>query len=274
MLEVLLALAFAVSPLDLHGAQTQLDLEAIRRGVETRLGPRAEDWHIGLERDGPSRLRVTLSPPSGSTFIRSIELAGDDDARARQVAAELALLIDQHAVAPAAASVSRGAPRLDAPRAFIAAGFGLGGNFASEVALDTRLGVAGGGYVAGQHLVPWASVEWSRSSEAPLSVDALRANVGLAAGSPAIRDLLWFGGLVRGGVVIAYARERGRDRATAATIAAAAAVHIRWRRLWGALEFGPELTLPPLRFVGSEATFRWDPVRFAVNLRLGFLFRR
>jgi len=265
-------LAFAVAPLDLSGTATEVDLDEVRTAIEVRLGHGTDGWSVVVTDESASRVQVQLTPPTGPRFERSVVLESPDSAgRARQLAATLAILVEQHE--PPLAPLDESPPP-HVPIGWLGLGGRVAGNFAPDVAVDGGIGLGGGGWLVKEHVQPRGELGWSRSTAEPLTVDALRASAQLALGGQVGHGLAWIGGGVGAGLVRVVARETETDRTTVGAFAVCGIAQVRWRWLLAELDLGPEVLTSPLHFEGASASLDWNRVRFVFGIRVGYVFRK
>lgn len=269
------------APLEVRNASTELDVEGVRAGVDLRLGSAASNWTVDVTDTEPTEVLLVLTSPSGESFSRRVALEGEDPAaRARQLSATVALMIEHLAAEAEAEAGEVAAPATvqgtvhPKPVGWAAIGARLGSNFTGEPGFEGGVGLAGGGWLVHEHVQPFGGVTWTRSAAGGLVVHGLRISGGMAAGASLAQGRLWIGGALQASALAAIARDRSQSTAWSAALSPQGVVQVRIGRWMLGVHLGPEWLLPPLRFVGAERSLRWRTLRFSLDFRLGAVFRR
>jgi hypothetical protein len=278
-----LHLLLAAPPVEVTSDAMDLDPTATREGLAVRLGAQADGWTVDVHDDptAPTAVLVRMRPPAGEPVERSVVLAGTTaEERSRELAAELALVIEQHGrerAAPPAEAPAKPTPPEPAPpprshRGFVAVAGRVGAGLSRQVDPDAGIDLRGGAYLVREHVVPMLSVGWSRSSAGPLVFDAVRFGAGAAFGAPLSRGRLWLGAGVLPQAMWAQARERVEAAAWWSSTEVSLQLHVRLRGFLLLLRTGVDLTFPPAVARGSDGRIRWGPVRFAAGVGIGAAF--
>jgi hypothetical protein len=276
MLPLLCALALLgpSDPLVVRADAGPIDPQAVRHGVEIRLGDDARGWEVDISGDDPRRLDLRITPPGGEPFDRDVTLDGVTlEDRSRELSAVLVIMIEQHEVAePTNGSGAAGAAAR--PSGFVAGAGHVAAGAPADVGVGAEL--LGGAWLLREHLQPWAEVGWIRAAARDLTVDGLRFGLGLAAGSALGDGRVWLGGAAIPRAVWTHARDATRASAWTSSTFVGALVQLRLHRarLVFLLRTGADLGGPPLRFRGNDDALRWGTVRFAASLGVGVSFGR
>jgi hypothetical protein len=273
---------FFSAPPQVTSDAMDLDPVATQSGLSVRLGAQADGWIIEVHDDptAPTAALVRMRSPAGETLEeRSVVLAGTtDEERSRELAAELALVIEQHdrqrTAPPKPTPKPKPAPPPEPvePRGLLAVSARAGVGLARAVDVDAGVDLRGGAYLVREHVVPLASIGWSRSSAGPLTFDAIRFGIGAAFGAPLARGRLWLGAGVLPQAMWARAAERRVAAAWWSSTEVSAQLHVRLRWFLILLRTGVDLTFPPAVARGTDERIRWGPVRFAAGLGIGAVF--
>lgn len=271
MLVLVLAAAPAVS-----STSERVDAEATAAALAVRLGTRADDWRVAVADDlDGEHVVVQIHSAAGEDLQRTFFVTGETtEERSRELAAALALVIEEYLPPPTATPPPKPkppqpppVPRRKPPQGWLAVGgrIGLGRPVDADAGVSLR-----GGAVWGRRIVqPIASVAWSRSAERGLTLDGVRFGAGVAIGAELPGTPLWLGGAVVPHAVWAIARHTDRARAWTSATELAALLQVRARWFYGGLRVGAEITEPPLRARGTDVVLRWGHVRLLVGLEIG-----
>jgi hypothetical protein len=262
--------------LRVHGES--VEPHAVQQGLELRVGQGWRRWSIDIS-DGtvPGQVQVQLRDEAGRIHTRALTLEGETvDERSLALASSLALLVEQledrgaEPPEPQPPEPQPPQPRSE-PRTsgFIGVGPRSALNAGRPVAWDVGASVAGGTWLARDHVQPVAELAWARSTAGELKVDALRLGAGVLGGAAGPRGRLWGGG----GAVVRAQWARARASATAAgwwaSPAVMGAIQYRGRILVVGAWIGADLLLPPLRARGDSHVLRWSMVRPMATLHIG-----
>ncbi len=291
-LTALVALALVAPPqLDLHAAV--IDTQAATQGLRARV-IHLDDWSITV-RDATTTTNTTTSPelavevwlraPDGTSHQRRLPLAGTTiEDRSRELAASLALLIEQwddRPPAPSSAPRSTAPPLADPsapdvaardarrPRAWLGLGPRLGlARWPPEAGLDLLFGA----WLLGERLQPLLSVGWSATGREGLGLQTVRFGAGLAVGSPLARGRLWLG--AHGLVHALWARAHDSRTATlwASSSELGGTFQVRGARWFVGVRTGLDLALPELRVRGNNAYLRRGPVQWVLGVSFAMIF--
>ncbi|MBK8238668.1 MAG: hypothetical protein IPK74_24340 [Deltaproteobacteria bacterium] len=242
-----------------------VDDEATRRALTVRAGASADAWSIDVD-DGsaPSEVRATLRHRGGREVQRSFVLASaTTEERSRELAAALALVIEQQAPIDAAPPTASLQTAVRDPIGWLAVGARLGAGRPADV--DGGATLRGGArwrYV--QVVGSWASVHSRRDR---LAVDGVRVGGGAAFGGSV--GPWWIGGQVLPQLQWLFVRDRGRARGVTATTELAALAQLRTHGVWLGLRAGLELATPPVRLLGADDALRFGRARFVLGVEIG-----
>lgn len=253
----------------------RVDPDAVRQGLELRVGDQWQRWTIEVE-DGPlpDQLEVRLRDDAGHVHTRGLTLPGSTVAeRSRELAASLALVLEQLEHRQESPNPLPVQPEPAPPEPPVIHGhLGIGPRVALNVdrtpAPDGGLSLVGGAWLLHDHLQPVAELSWGRSAAGELRVDALRLGGGLLAGGASARGRVWGGGGVLMRAQWAQATAAGTARGWWASPAAVGALQYRGRVIVVGAWLGADFLLPPLRARGDAHTVRWSMVRPMVALYL------
>lgn len=291
-LTALVSLALVAPPqLDLDAAA--IDTQVATQGLRARVGD-LDDWRITV-RDATSGasqelvVEVWLRAPDGSQHRRRLPLAGTTtEDRGRELAASLALLMEQWddrpADAPPSSAPARALPRdrpaeAGAPGPLVAtaprarAWLGLGprlelARWPPEAGLDLLFG----GWLLAERLQPMLSAGWSATGRQGLSVQTLRLGAGLAAGRPLARGRWWLGAHALVHALWARAQDSRSATLWASSSELGGTFQVRGARWFVGLRTGLDLALPELRVRGNTAYLRRGPVQWVLGVSFAMIF--
>jgi hypothetical protein len=272
----LLVLVLATAPA-VTSTSERFDAAATAAALEVRLGRRADDWEITVadELEGDNAV-VQLRSKRGDDVVRTFVVTGETtEDRSRELAAALALVIEEflppEPALPPPEPPPKPQPPPPEPRKRPEGWLAVGGRVGLGQPIDLDAGpTLRGGALWGRRIVqPIVSVAWSRSRERGLTLDGIRFGAGLALGSDLPGTPLWLGGAVVPHALLAFARDTDRDRGWSSATEISALLQVRARWFYGGLRVGAEVTEPPLRAQGTDASLRWGHLRLVVGLELG-----
>ncbi|MCA9711422.1 MAG: hypothetical protein KDK70_36630 [Myxococcales bacterium] len=255
----------------------RVEAQAVVRGLELRVGPRWRAWTIDVADGTEDAVEVRLRAPSGTIHTRRLTLSTETtDARSRELASALALLIEQlrddetEAEAEPLPPTPEPAPPKPAPSGWVGVGPRAALNGRAPVDPDVGVSLAGGAWLLRDHLQPVAELSWSGWSRDTLRLDALRMGAGVLGGlTGGPEGRLWGGG---GALVRAqWARAAAAAVATGwwASPALVGALQYRGRIVVAGAWVGVDLQLPPLRAHDEHSQIRWSIVRPMATLHVG-----
>ena len=277
------ALAFAPEPgAPQHDfAAPGLDAAAVEAGLRARVGDTLDDWQVSVEPSSQAdRYEVEVRDSAGRPVEqRSLELIGDsDEARSRELAASLALIIEAQATAPDPPARTPGPASDEAddappalPRGFVVVEPHLELGSPNALAPGVGLGLGGGGWLVNDRLQLRGRVRWTHAWSGEVQVHGLRTSFGVGGGFPIGR--WWLGGLVMPG----FAWTRGVSTEPSSRFAfggeLSAVAQFRLPRAVFGVRVGTEATLPavlmrPLSEAPSVLTL--VPLRWMLSVELGF----
>lgn len=279
-----LALALAVllaAPPRLDLSATAVDPAATAAGLRARVGP-LEDWSVAADDTAiAGEVAVSLRSPDGRSLTRRIALTGaTQEDRSRELAASLALLIEQWDDPPSPDGPQPEPPRpaltlapAPEPSAPLRGWLGLGPRLElGRSRVEGGLDLQGGVWLLREHLQPLASVGWSAMARDGLSLHTIRFGAGLAAGAPLVAGRLWLGGY---GLTHA-AWTRVHDRKTVHVWASSSELggifQVRGPRWLVGVRTGVELALPELRARGTLARLNRGPLQWVLGVSFGLVF--
>lgn len=255
---------------DVTSRSPSIDGEAVRSALEMRAGDEAQAWDLEID-DGTATGEVRVRLRRDDAHIdRTFVLAGEDtDGRSRELAAALALVIEQHAEAhPAHVTArdrkppSKGMP----PQGWLT----LGGRVAAGAPADPDGGATlrGGVLWGRRHVQPIAQLATVHARANELRIDGVRAGVGVAGG--AALGAWWVGGAA----IPQLSWLRARDRRTVDDLGLVTEITAlaQWRGR-GALvgmRLGVDVATPPVRARGASDHLRLGIVRFVAGIEVGF----
>lgn len=286
---VALALVLGAPPrLELNAAA--IDTQVATQGLRARVGD-LDDWTITVSdatSDATSRelaVEVWLRAPDGSSHRRRLPLAGTTvEDRSREVAASVALLIEQWDDRPASAPPPSSPPparvadlsapgpvRGAAPRA--RAWLGLGprlelARWPPEGGVDILFGA----WLLAERLQPLLSAGWSATGRQGLSLQTVRLGAGLAAGSPLARGRWWLGAHAIVHAVWARAHDSRSETLWASSSELGGTFQVRGARWFVGVRTGLDLALPELRIRGNIAHLRRGPVQWVLGVSFAMIF--
>jgi len=292
-LTVLVALALVAPPqVDLSAAV--IDAQTTTQGLRARVTD-LDDWSITV-RDATSATNTTvevwLRAPDGTSHQRRLPLTGTTiEDRSRELAASLALLIEQwddlpSALAPAPAPPdpstppSSVAPPADPsapdvtrsarhPRAWLGLGPRLGlARWPPEAGLDILFGA----WLLRERLQPLLSAGWSTTGREGLNLQTLRFGAGLAVGSPLARGRWWLGAFTLVHAVWARAHDSRTATLWASSSELGGIFQVRGARWFVGVRTGLDLALPELRFRGNSARLARGPVQWVLGVSFAMIF--
>lgn len=257
-----------------------VDAAAVQQGLRLRVGEGWQRWAIEVDDAvAAGQVDVRLRDRGGHVHARTLTLEGETvDERSRALASSLALLVEQldasseRSPTPPAAGEPTPVPVPDrrAPiSGFIGVGPRVALNPGSPVDVDAGVSLAGGAWLAREHLVPVGELAWARSRAGDLTVDALRMGAGLLGGAAGKRGRAWAGG----GALLRAQWAEARASTTAsgwwASPAVMGAIQYRGRILVVGAWLGADVLLPPLRARGDAQGLRWAMIRPMATLHVG-----
>lgn len=250
-----------------------VDGPATRAALRIRVGERASAWTITVEPGSTAKqVRVHMRHDAGRELEQSFALQGQStEERSRELAAALALVIEQHATDTSPTSPKRHdrvAPAA-APEGWLA----VGGRVAVGHPPDPDGGVTlRGGVLWGRRIVqPIGSFATAHARRDTLRVDGVRFGAGVAIGSPIPGSPVWLGGAVLPQAAWTVARGRGRAGGWSSVTELAALAQLRVRPLLVGLRVGVELAAPPLKLEDRGAALRFGAARLVIGLEVGVL---
>ncbi|MBZ5711101.1 hypothetical protein [Nannocystis pusilla] len=271
-LALLASLMLLSPPLELH--TDAVDPRRTESGLRTRVGDDLDAWTISVH-PGPTadQVDVHLRAPDGTTRQRRVALSGANrDDRSRELAASLALLMDE---APSPPRSGRPAIAPPAPRPAPVSGWlGLGPRIeVGPKLVEGGVDVMGGAWLLREHLQPIASLSLGGAAPGHVSLFHLRFGGGIAAGAALPDRRIWLGGHVIAHVLRSRARDLDRfvvDWMSATEIGAT--VQYRGRRLFLGARTGIDLVLPSRTVPRHGARFRRGPAQWMLGLVIGVAF--
>lgn len=249
-----------------HVDSALVDADAVDRGLRARVGDRLEGWRVDVRGSRGDALDVELVRPDGTRESRRLSVGGETvDARSRELAASLALIVDQYVPA---ADAGRSSPRRPRARRFF---LGVGPRVGVGKPPDPDVGatLAAGAWLVREHLMPRVQASWSGAWEGTLFFHGVRFGVGLGAGAPLAAGRLWLGGFVVPQAAWAQARDAHVVQRWGSSSEVGVLFQLRLEHLVIGLRTGLDVTLPPLRARGSEGTIRWGMFRYMAGLTVG-----
>jgi hypothetical protein len=266
---LLVALAAAAPSLDVTA--TAVDPAATTAGLRARTGAALDGWQVTV-RDGAAADEVdaVLVAPDGRREQRRLVLTGATvDERSRELAASLALVVEDHdPIAPAA----RPEPGAPAPAAKLRGWLGIGPRLEVGLPPAGGLDLAGGAWLLRDHLQPLAVLAWTSTASQGLRMHTLRLGGGLAAGAPLAAGKIWLGGHVLLHAQWVRARDARVASAWTAATELGATVQARWSRLVVGGRTGVDLNFPPLALQGDAARLTRGPAAWLLAVHVGFVF--
>ena len=265
------------APPTVDAAPQIVDADAAEAGIVVRAGDQASDWTIEVGTLADGRAVVTLTAPDGWVTRREVTLDGEDpEARARQLASSVAVVIENYQPRsdpdPAAPELPPEQPTV--PAGWLAVGGRISTGPVGRADVAPGVTISGGTWLLRDHVVPFAAVGWRRTSDASLAVDGVAVRAGAAFGTALASEHLWIGAGVAAGALGGFARDSRNASGWAAHLVAPVLVQARAGVFFAQIDVGPELALPPLRFVGNTGSARWGHLRAAIGLHVGILLGR
>ncbi len=268
-----LLLASVLALGDVTSTSTSIDGDAVRSALEVRAGDEGRRWDLEIA-DGTATGEVHVVLRRGDERIeRAFVVAAEDvDGRSRELAAALALVIEQHAAENPAATSVRSEPPLDRtpppspPQGWLAFGgrIGVGSPADPDGGATLRGGVLWGRRI----LQPIAQLATVHARAGDLRLDGLRTGVGLALGGAA--GPFWLGGAAIPQVAWLRARDEVKDDDVGLVTEITALAQWRSRGALVGLRLGLDLATPPTRVRGTDDRLRLGLVRFVAGLEVGF----
>ena len=269
ILPLLAVLAAAPPQLDL--ASAAVDPGATAAGLRARTGPRLDGWTVTVRDTGAvNEVEAVLRTPSGGQHQRRLVLTGASrEDRSRELAASLALLVEEDEQKPAE-------PRTDPeprpapvkPRGWL----GLGPRLEVAGPPAGGLDLVGGAWLLREHLQPLANLAWSSTASHGLRMHSLRFGGGLAAGAPLRAGKIWLGGHVLVHAQWVQARDVAVASAWMAATEVGGLVQVRWSRVVLAARTGVDFNFPPLTLRGTAAQISRGPAAWVLAINFGFVF--
>lgn len=278
-----LALSLSAPQVAMQGEARHIDPDAVRRGLALRLDDSADRWAMSLsEGENPNLVRVDFRSPLGNTFERSVTLTGQTvEDRSRELAASIAIIIQEYEekhpeeAEPEPQPEPQPQPEPEpkpVTTGWIALGGRLGVGPPGDAFLDGGLSLRGGTWVLRDILQPIVAVEWGRTNEDSLTLDAVRFGGGLFLGWGELLDRrLWLGG----GATVQAAWLKAVDESAPTTWTSvtqiAGLAQYRGRILVAGIRLGVDVLTPRVEATGQEPSvqIRWTTARFAAGIELG-----
>jgi hypothetical protein len=254
--------------------------------LKIRVGDLASKWTIAIDQGAAeSEVHVHMKHDNGLELEQWITLGGTtQEERSRELAAALALVIEQHVTdtSPPPERVPdppKQPPKKPPPKP---AGppppegwLAIGGRASIGSPVDPEGGATlRGGATWGRRIFqPIVSISSAHARRGSLSVDGVRVGAGLAIGSPIPRSPVWIGGAAIPQAAWTLARGRGRASAWSSVTEVSALVQLRSRGVLVGFRVGVELAAPPLAASNENDRIRLGTARFVVGLEIGALLR-
>jgi hypothetical protein len=268
-----------------HYAADGVDGEAVEEGLRARVGAVIDEWTITVEAVDEQTYRVELLGPDNAMQTRDLTLDGEtEEDRSRELASTIALIIqsqpsEQPATSeppstepqdPSASTSTDSEPGPQPAKAatgllLLEGHVGLGPP--RNLDADFGLGLAGGAWVAREHLQPRAAVRWSHSWAGDLRVHQFSGRLGLAAGAPVGR--FWLGVLAMPSVEWTHAQQIRAASAWAVGGEASLLGQVRHGPMVVGLRAGVETTFPAPRALGTNDVIRWGHLRALLVIEIG-----
>lgn len=275
---MLLAVALTAAPAAPSGAgpgpvvtsaSTTVDAELVERGLRARVGEALDGWRVEIGEETGGAVTVTLTQPDGGRDERDMQLAGETaEDRSRELAAALAIVVDQYVPPP-----ETGPPEPPPPRNrmfYVSAGPRIA--VGSPAHPDLGGNLAAGLWVLDEHLQPRIQGSYIASPTGRLLLHGVRFGAGLAAGGSVARHRLWLGALAMPQAQWAQARDRLVLDAWGFSLELSAVAQVRWDRVFLGARTGADLVLPPLTAKGAGVRVRWGTFRYMAALEVGVRF--
>lgn len=264
---------------------SSIDAAAVRTALELR-APDAAAWDVAIE-DGakPGEVRARLQRGDESIERSFVLAASDTDGRSRELAAALALVIEQHeqredppapdpdpdpTPPPTPEPSTQPPPAEPQSKQPVQGWLAIGARVGAGSPADPDGGVTlrGGLFWGRRHVQPIASFGTVHARRGNLKLDGLRTGVGVAGGVPL--GPWWIGGSVIPQLSWLRARDRVPDDDVGLTTEIAALGQWRGRGLLVGLRLGVDVNTPPVRARGTQQHLRLGPVRFVLGIEVGF----
>lgn len=259
-----------------------LDPAAVELGLRARVGDAVDTCSIEVTRTGETEYRVVLRRPKARADRRTLILVGaTDEDRSRELAATLAVILDEAGGTPSDPSdpgdpADPSKPGVPAPGPLALGFVAIDGQLAlgppRHLDPSLGLGLTGGAWLLGDHLQPRARVAWQHGWTGPLEVHQVQVGVGLAAGVP-IRQF-WVGGLMLPTAEWTLARQVRSSSTWRGGGELSVLAQYRRRHLVAGVRTGVDLGFPAARVPGTREVVRWGHVRWLLAIELGFGFGR
>lgn len=246
-----------------------IDAELVERGLRARLGEALEGWQIDVGSESDTQVSVVLVGPDGEADSRRMDVSGEtSEDRSRDLAASLAIVVDQYVAPPV------DEPIAPSPERFRMFYLSLGPRIGVGSPSDPDLGgtLAGGVWVAKDHLQPRIQGSYVASPHGRLLLHGVRFGAGLAAGGSVAKHRLWLGALVMPQAQWVQARDRRVLEAWGFSLEASAVAQVRWARAFLGARTGADVTLPPISARGAGVRVRWGIFRYMAALEAGIRF--
>ena len=280
----MLAIAALSLVLLLGGVESRapaVDAQATADALRIRVGERASAWTIVIDPGATeSEVQAHMRHDAGRELERSFTLTGEtQEERSRELAAALALVIEQHA------TDTSPPPRRDPdppkkpppkppagpppPQGWLA----IGGRASVGSPADPEGGITlrGGATWGRRILQPIASIGTAHARRDTLRVDGVRVGAGVALGSPIPRSPVWLGGAIVPQAAWTLARGRGRASTWSSVTELTALAQLRTHGVLVGLRVGVELAGPPLAAKNGPDRIRLGTARFVAGLEIGVL---
>ncbi len=270
-----------------------VDAEILENGLRARLGSELDGWRVRVldtpdpGADAELTVAVELRAPDGRAQRRALPSSpGDPSARARELAASLALIIRQTELQSTDPGPEAAPPETAPPAKPEASGWlhgrgwvGLGPAFSVGAPSDPAGGVQlrGGAWFVSDHLQPRAGVTWTTSQQGSVSLHSVRAGVGLAAGGSIERargGAIWIGASALPQIARVIAQDARRAAIWSTSTELGLLVqYVGGRALVGA-HVGVELNAPSVVAYGNQDNIEWGTARFIFGLTIGLVMPR
>lgn len=268
---LLLLAVLAAAPPQLDLASAAVDPGATAAGLRARTGPRLDGWTITVrDTAAANEVDAVLRSPSGAQQQRRLVLTGASrDDRSRELAASLALLVEEEDERPATPGADPGPrPAPVKPRGWL----GVGPRLEVMSPPAGGLDLIGGAWLLRDHLQPLINLAWSSTASHGLRMHSLRFGGGLAAGAPLRAGKIWLGGHVLLHAQWVQARDVAVASAWMAATEVGGLVQVRWSRVVLAARTGVDLNYPPLSLRGTSAQISRGPAAWLLAINFGFVF--
>lgn len=275
----MLAIAALSLVLLLGGVESRapaVDSQATSDALKIRVGERASAWTITIDPGATeSEVHAHMRHDAGRELERSFTLSGEtQEERSRELAAALALVIEQHATdtsPPPRRDPDPPKPpqRPQPPEGWLA----IGGRASAGSPADPDGGITlrGGALWGRRILQPIASFGTAHARRESLRVDGVRIGAGVALGSPIPGAPVWLGGAIVPQAAWTLARGRGRASTWSSVTELTALAQLRTHGVLVGLRIGVELAGPPLDAKNGADHLRLGTARFVAGLEIGVL---